>query len=107
MMEIGVPVQRIRNAFATTAVTTGAWVELDASLNNQSEILEIFNSSTSILEFSTGASGAEASHIIPMYVLPSGGNGRIRMNLGKNTRLTVRAVDANASAGELILNFFI
>jgi len=104
-MESGaVPTQVIYNLFSSTNVTAGAWVELDAALNEHSSYAEINNTSTSILKLAIGGSGAEVE--IPMYIMPSGGNGRIPFWLPKGARLAVRAVDATASTGFLIINLW-
>lgn len=95
------PSQVIRNVYSSTNVTTAAWVELDASLDNEATTLEIFDSSGSVLKLALGASGQEVE--LPYYITP-GGNGRVTVLLPKGKRLSIRAVDTNATAGQLVIN---
>lgn len=97
------PVQVIRNAYASTNVTTGAWVQLDSALNQNSNHLEIFDSSGSTLKLAIGAASAEVE--LPFYIVP-GGNGMIPVTLSAGQRLAIRAVDANATTGQLVINFY-
>lgn len=101
--ESGIPVQRIRNVYSSTNVTTGAWVELDSALNQSCNVIEIFDSSGNTMELGIGPAGSESS--IPMYIVP-GGNGRIRYRLDKGARLAVKAVNATSNSGELVLNLY-
>lgn len=96
-------VQTIRNAYASTNVTTAAWVELDSSLNSRVSHIEIADTSGQTMKLGIGASGSESDliHIIP------GGNGKLPLPLPEGVRLSVRAVSANATTGELVLNLYI
>lgn len=101
--ESGSPAHRIRNAYASTAVTTSAWVQLDSSLDSSCKIVEIFDSGGQTMELGVGASGSEAS--LPFYVVP-GGNGRIPLTLCAGQRLAIKAVSGTASTGEFIINLY-
>lgn len=100
--EAGTCVQTIYNAYASTNVTTAAYVVLDTSLNSRVSHAEIFDSSGSILKLAVGGAGAEVDviHIVP------GGNGRIPLVLSEGQRLSIKAVDATAATGHLIINFY-
>lgn len=100
--QAAIPIKRILNNCASTAITTAAWVELMASMPDDTDQMEIFNSSGSVLKFAIGPSGSE--YEIPYYVIPGGPSGRIGFLMNKGQRLTVRAVDANATTGLLIIN---
>lgn len=102
-LAIGNSVQRIRNVYSTTNVTTGAWVQLTAATTDVVSTAEIFDSSGQVMQLATGAAGSEVA--IPLYVTP-GGNGQIRLLIGKGVRLSVRAVTATASVGELDINLY-
>lgn len=95
-----VSVQTIRNAYASTNVTTAAWVELSAALKQNSKHIEIFDSSGQTLELGVGPAGAESRVLI---VVP-GGNGHIPLDLPKGKRLAIKAISANATSGEINLN---
>lgn len=98
----GAPIQIIRYDY-TVNVTTGAWVQLDSSLNGDVSYAEIFDSSGETLKLGIGPSGSEYDLI---YIIP-GGNGKIALKLCQGQRLSVRAVSATASSGELVLNLYV
>lgn len=95
-------VTTVRNDYTSTSVTTGAWVQLVASLGAAVTELEIFDSSGETLELGTGAAAAETRLIL---VVP-GGNGRVPVAIAAATRLSIRAVSATASVGELDINIY-
>lgn len=96
------PVQLIRNAYATTNVTTAAYVQLDAALDKDVTHAEIFDSSGSALFLAVGASGSEVNYIY----IPPGGNGRIPLILYAGMRLSIKAVDTNATTGQLLITLY-
>ncbi len=96
-------VQSIRLAYASTNVTTSAWVQLDSALNGNSTEMEIFDSSGETLKLGIGVAAAEVDlhHIVP------GGNGRIPCMLSVGARLAIKCVSTGpAASGELILNLY-
>lgn len=96
----GIPVQRIRNVYSSTNVTDGAWVQLDAALDENCSAVEVFDSSGALLKLGIGPSGGEADLT---YIIP-GGNGYIKLRLDKGARLSVRSVDtATVSTGQLTI----
>jgi len=92
----------IRNDYSTTPVTTGAYVELVASAGTAVKEIEIFDSSGESLVLALGAAGAEVNKA---YVFP-GGNGRIPVQISAGQRLSIKAVSASATSGELLINFY-
>lgn len=99
-----VPLQKILLNATSTNITTAAYVQLDDSLDHTPSFIEIFNSTGSILVLAVGAAGAEQD--LSFYIFP-GGNGKLGLILSRGMRLTVKAVDANATAGFLLLNFWL
>jgi len=93
---------RVRNSYSGTPVTTGAWVQLIASTVSAYKEFDIFDSSGQTLELATGASGFEVPF---MYIFP-GGNGKVNAGILASQRLSIRAVSANATSGELLINFY-
>ena len=87
----------VRNDYSGTPVTTGAWVQLIASTSATSTEMEIFDSSGQTLELGLGAAASEV-HLI--YLTP-GGNGHVPVAIPSGSRVSVRAVSANATVGEL------
>ena len=104
MKRAGRPVKTTRHAFASTNVTTSAWVTVVASMDKPCSYVEIFNSSGSVLQLATGAVASEAA--IPYQVLPSGSSILLPINIANSVRLSAKAIDADATTGALILNFF-
>ena len=95
-------VTTVRNDYSSTNVTTGAWVELIASTASEINELSIFDSSGETLELGTGAAASETRL---MLIFP-GGNGREPVQIPSGTRVSIRAVSATASVGELDINFY-
>lgn len=95
-------VDKVRNDYTSTSVTTSAYVQLVASLTSACTEIEIFDSSGQTLVLATGASSSEVEKI---YITP-GGNGRIPLAIAASTRVSIKAVSATASAGEIVINFY-
>jgi len=91
----------VRNDY-TVNVTTAAYVQLIASTAAAYQEIEIFDSSGQTLKI---AFGAAASEVDKFLVFP-GGNGRIKRNVPIGTRISIRAVSATASVGEISLNLY-
>ena len=95
--------QFVRNAYTTSPVTTGAYVQLIASTTSAYNVIEIYDSSTQSLVFAIGAAGSE----VDQFIIFPGGNGRIPFTLATGQRVSVKALSANAVTGELDINFYI
>ena len=92
----------VRNDYTATSVTTAAYVELVASLTSAATEIEIFDSSGQTLALATGAAASEVNQ---MYIFP-GGNGRVPLAIAASTRVSIKAISATASVGELVINFY-
>lgn len=90
------------NDYSSTAVTTGAYVQLVASLASAVTELEIFDSSGEALYLATGAAASEVNQLI----ITPGGNGRIPVSIAASTRISIKALTANAAVGRIIINFY-
>lgn len=88
----------VRNVYSSTNVTTGAWVQLIASTAALINCITVFDSSGQTLELGTGAALSESR---VMIVPPGGLGGCIRLRIPASTRLSIRAISATASVGEL------
>lgn len=97
-------INKVRNDYSSVNVTTAAYVELlsAAQFTTACTEVEIFDSSGQTLLLATGGAGSEADQV---YIIP-GGNGRIPLAIAASTRISVKAVSATASVGELTINFF-
>lgn len=88
--------------FSSTSVTSGAWVELTPSTSRAAFALEVFNGQGNPIEIGFGASGSELAKV---YVF-AGGLDRQEYFIPSGTRLSMRAVSASATTGNLYINLF-
>lgn len=95
-------VNLIRNDYSSVNVTTAAYVQLLASTAATINRLDVFDSSGQTLVFAVGAAAAEVDQF---YIYP-GGNGAVELSIPSGSRLSVKAVSATASVGELDINTF-
>lgn len=95
-------VNRFRNDYSSTNVTTGAYVQLLASTSAISKKFEVFDSSGETLVV---AFGAAASEVDQFYIFP-GGNGLVRYNIPSGTRISIKAISATANTGEISVNLY-
>lgn len=100
------PVGKLRFDYGATNVTTSAWVEITSAIPAAATHMHIFDSSGSVLKLSTGASGSEAASELNFYIIPGGMEILLPIELAKSKRLAAKAVDANATDGQLVINFF-
>lgn len=96
-------VTSVRNDYSSTAVTTGAWVQLIASTASAINALTLFDSCGQTLELGTGAAAAETRVLL---IPPGGLDGQFLLNIASGTRVSVRAVSASCSSGELTFTAF-
>jgi hypothetical protein len=100
MQQSGTCLETIRYDY-TVAVTTGAWTELDAALDATTGWIELFDSSGQTMELGQGPAGSETR----ICLVPPGGFAVPRaLLLPQGMRLSIRAVSADATSGELVIN---
>ena len=92
----------VRNDYTATSVTTAAYVQLVASTTSACTEIEIFDSSGQTLVLAIGAAASEVNQI---NIFP-GGNGRVPLIIAAGTRVSIKAVSATASVGEININFY-
>lgn len=101
MQQSGTVLQTIRNDYSSVNVTTGAWVQLDSSLDHTTGWIELFDSSGQTLELGQGPSGSESR----ICIIPPGGFAVPRaLLLPQGMRLSIRAISASATTGEIDIN---
>jgi len=98
------PVAVIRNDYTSTAVTTSAYVTLSASFPQDCLAYMYFDSSSRTLKLAVGAAGSEVD--LPQYILPGGQDSPVPIHITKGQRLSIKAVDATANTGQLVMNFY-
>jgi hypothetical protein len=92
----------MRNDYTVTSILTSAYVQVVASMASACTELEIFDSSGQTLVLAVGAAASEVDQVI---IIP-GGNGRIPLAIASGARVSVKALSASASTGELDINFY-
>ena len=98
----GIVMQTIRVDYATNNVATNAYYQLDAALNGNSRYAEIFDSGGQTMHLAVGASGSE----VEVKKIMPGGSGLIPLRLDLGQRLAIKAVSANVSTGELVIDLY-
>jgi hypothetical protein len=91
----------VYNAYASTNVTTSTWTQLVASTSGVINSFDVSDTSGQVMELGIGAS---PTHLI---YIPQGGNVSIIPALiATGTKISIRAVTANATSGFLTINFY-
>jgi hypothetical protein len=91
----------VRKDYSAGSVTTGAWTQLIASTAATINELRIFDSSGQTMELGTGAGASETRVLL---IPPGGFDSAVTLLIASGTRLSVRAVSATASTGELTIS---
>lgn len=87
------------NDDSSNNITTGAYVQLIASTANAITTLCVSDSSGQIIKVATGAAASEVDRIY----LPAGGSGCFRLNVPASTRVSLKALNADATSGYFVL----
>lgn len=93
-------IELITNDHSSTAITTSAYVQLVASTSADINRFHIFDSSGEGLIMATGAA---ASEVDQFYIPPGGLDSPLDFYVASGTRLSVKALTGNTSAGDLII----
>jgi len=89
-------VELVRNDYTSVSVTTAAYTQLIASTSSDINRLHIFDSSGETLVLATGAAASE----VDQFYIPPGGI-EIDLNIASGTRLSIKAISADATSGEI------
>lgn len=96
---------KYKNLCASVNITTGAYVEISNvtnSLGQESGFLRAYNGSDKVIILAFGAAGKEQDS----YLLFPGIN-PIEGVFSKQTRISLKALDAAATSGTIALDFFV
>ncbi len=91
-----------RNDYTSVNVTTAAYVTLIASTTSAASLIEVFDSSGQTLKIATGAAASE----VDQFIVFPGGNGQIPLAIPAGTRISIKALSATASVGEIDINLY-
>jgi len=89
----------VRNVYSSVNVTTGAWVQIIASTAAAINWLTIFDSCGQTLELGTGAAASESR----VLIIPPGGVTNVPLRIAAGTRVSLRAISADCTTGEIDL----
>ena len=89
----------VRHAYSTN-VTTLAYTQLVAATTLVATKMQIFDSSGQTLYLGFGAAGAEVDQLM---IVPGGLD--IEYTVPASTRISIKAISADATAGEIVINF--
>lgn len=92
----------VYNDYTGTSITTAAYVTLIASTSATTREIEIFDSSGQALYLAVGAAASEVNQMI---IYP-GGNGRVKLSIPAASRVSAKAITANATVGFLVINLY-
>lgn len=90
----------IENDYTSTSITTSAYTQLVASTSSNINCIHIFDSSGQAMIFAIGGSGSEVDQL---YVPPGGDT--YSFHIPSGTRISYKALTANATAGYLLMSF--
>lgn len=90
-----------RNIYSSNNVNTSSYFELVTSLPNSVNGLFIFDSSGQTMVLAVGGSGSE----VDKYYITPGGNGFISLAIANGARVSIKAVSATATTGEINVTF--
>ena len=85
---------------SSTNITTAAYVELITSTAAACKKIQILDTTGSWFELATGASSSET----PMLYVGPGSDQTIQAKIPASTRISVKALDANATSGAFAIN---
>lgn len=92
----------IRIDAASTNITTAAWLEVVATLDDDIAFIQITNNAADDFKLGVGAAGVEDDYI---YVSKSSSIEK-EVNISKDLRLSARSIGANITTGTVIINLW-
>lgn len=89
------------NDCTVTTITAAAYVTMVASLAKSCSAIEVQNTSAKIIKLAIGAAASE----VDFYVIAPGVNGVIfPKTIPKGSRISAKAITADATTGALVIN---
>lgn len=95
-------VGQLFNDYASSNVTTAAYVQLTASTSATVSRIEIFDSSGETMILAVGGAGSEVDQL---YIFP-GGNGSVDLAIPASSRISIKGKTGTASEGYLAINLY-
>lgn len=105
-----IPVQPIPTSYTNTTlyrvdyglnpVNTATWYQIDAALPSTIKQLYIFDSSGSVMQLAIGGAGSEVAKI---NIPPGGSTVGWPLTIPAGARISIKALDANATVGQMVI----
>lgn len=89
-----------RKDYSAGTVTTSAYTQIIASTTGAINRLYIADTSGSAMILATGGAGAEVDQL---YIGPGGSDAPYELTIPASTRISIKALDTNATSGQFIL----
>lgn len=89
-----------RKNYSAGTVTTSAYTEIIASTTGAINRLYIADTSGSAMILATGGAGSEVDQL---YIGPGGSDAPYELAIAASTRISIKALDTNATSGQFIL----
>lgn len=89
-------------AGSTVTYTTSAWLEIVASLAQNVNMIDIFDSTGYTARVGIGAASSEADLMLDY----PGGNGQVFVRIAAGTRIALRPLTHPPANAEVVINFF-
>lgn len=103
MSSLAQPIYSKRYDYEANPVNTTDWTELIASLPQTAQLIDVFDGSGRAIALAVGAPGEEVQYVI----IPPGGNtGPLPLFFASLSRISIKAIGANADSGELVVNLY-
>lgn len=87
-------------SYSSSNVTTGAWVQIDASTAGTFNEMYIFSSCGETIELGTGSAASETRVLL---IPPGGIDGVVNLAIPSGTRLSLKGVSGNCTSGQISL----
>lgn len=94
----------LTNICSSTNITTGAWLQVSAGgFGQDMGKITYYNGSSSVIQVGSGKSGSEQ---VVATLYPGSNNIGLETIVPQNSRISFKALDANATSGTVSVDFF-
>jgi len=90
----------LRVDYSIDPVSTATWFELDPSISAAWKQIYIFDSSGSVMQLGIGGAGSEVAKI---NIPPGGSTVGWPLTIPAGSRVSIKAVDTNATVGQMVI----
>lgn len=88
------------NNYSSVNLTTSAYLQVVASTTNTINRLYISDTSGSFIILAVGAAGSEVDRL---YIGPGGNDNPFELNIPIGSRISIKALDTNATQGRIVI----